>query len=155
MAEILSLVLKRHLNLSELCTFQGIFPGDVSGEPPKLLQGRRPLCSLQSHNLLMQKIVGYNLKWDGKSMRKLLYWKVKFYGCWNVFKIISLYGKNCCSFKFINICPEILLLSCLAISRPFPSSPPSADTWIPSESGSRCRVLIPVFFRCQDRVITN
>lgn len=62
MAEILSLVLKRHLNLSELCTFQGIFPGDASGEPPKLLHGRRPLCSLQSHNLLMQKIVGYNLK---------------------------------------------------------------------------------------------
>lgn len=31
--------------------------------------------------------------------------------------------KNCCSFKFIDICPEILLLSCLAISRPFPPSP--------------------------------
>ena len=40
MAEILPLVLKRHLNLSELCTFQGIFPGDAPGEPPKLLQGK-------------------------------------------------------------------------------------------------------------------
>ena len=81
MAEILSLVLKRHLNLSELCTFQGIFPGNASGEPPKLLQGRRPLCSLQSHNLLNAKNCGIQLK-----MRKLLYWKVnfektKFYGC--------------------------------------------------------------------------
>ena len=161
MAEILSLVLKRHLNLSELCTFQGIFPGDASGEPPKLLQGRRPLCSLQSHNLLNAKNCGIQLKmrWDEHEKIAILesqFWKDQI--LW-VLKCLQNYKvcieKNCCSFKFIDICPEILLLSCLAISRPFPSSPPSADTWIPSESGSRCRVLIPVFFRCQDRFITN
>lgn len=139
--------------------FRAFSLGMPLGSPPNSSKEGGP-CAAFSHIIcLMQKIVGYNLKWEEHEKIAILesqFWKDQI--LW-VLKCLQNYKvcieKNCCSFKFIDICPEILLLSCLAISRPFPSSPPSADTWIPSESGSRCRVLIPVFFRCQDWFITN
>lgn len=73
--------------------FRAFSLGMPLGSPPNSSKEGGP-CAAFSHIIcLMQKIVGYNLKWDGKSMRKLLYWKVnfektKFYGCWNAFKII-------------------------------------------------------------------
>lgn len=58
MAEILSLVLKRNLNLSELYIMHlsRHFPwGCPWGAPPNSSKENRSLCSLQSHDLLNAK----------------------------------------------------------------------------------------------------
>lgn len=161
MAEILSLVLKRNLNLSELCTFQGIFPGDAPGEPPKTPPRKIGPCAAFSHMIcLMQKNCGLQLKMRWEEHEKIAILESQFWKDQILWVLKSLQNykvcmeKNCCSFKFIDICPEILLLL-LFSNFPFPSSPPpppSADTWILSESGSRCRVLIPLFL---DWFVTN
>ena len=132
--------------------FRAFSLGMPLGSPPNSSKENRPLCSLQSHDLLKAKYCGIQLKmrWEEHEKIAILesqFWKDQI--LW-VLKCLQNYKvcmeKNWCSFKFIDICPEILLLL-LFSNFPFPSFPPSADTWIPSESGSRSRVLIPLFFR--------
>lgn len=106
--------------------FRAFSLGMPLGSPPNSSKEGGP-CAAFSHIIcLMQKIVGYNLKWDGKSMRKLLYWKVnfektKFYGCWNAFKIIRFVLKKIAAVS--NLLTSVLKYCCSQLLSNFPALP--------------------------------